>query len=83
MKAKRIVREDASMGSDKSEEESRKLSYLYSLNIALHIGELSPPAILFRTDKPAIPLADGQLPCEARSIAIWHETGYHLPKQDQ
>jgi hypothetical protein len=49
----------------------------------LYVGDLSPPSILFQTDIPAILLADSQLLCEARSIAIWGRTGYRLPKQDQ
>lgn len=44
--------------------ESRRTPYLYVLNTVIYLREFSPPEI---PDMPTI-LANGQLPCEVRSI---------------
>lgn len=75
MEARRIVCEDAILAQINLKGRGR---YPHTV---LYVGELSPPGIPFQTDIPAILLADSQLLCEARSIAIWRGTGYRLAKQ--
>lgn len=85
MEAKRIVRENvilvwAQINLWRREEDARLP------HTVLYVGELSPSGIHLASLFRLIYLrstADSQLPCEARSIAIWRGTKYHLPKQAQ